>query len=99
MKIAGKKKREDKVDSIYDKIQRELDDVTSAEQDVRREFAVLNEALIKLNYVNKRYGRGVIDVEDLIYHHLLTQDFQASLFAMQSKFENHHFYSFLTHNV
>ena len=80
--MLARKKREEKVDSIYDKIQRELDDVASAEQDVRREFAVLNEALITLNYVNKRYGRGVIDVEDLIYHHLLTQDFFDKCYAM-----------------
>ena len=71
MKYAGKQNHTDR---IHTQIKFELIEVREAEESVAKAFSVLNESLIALNNVNAKYGRGAVDVEDLLFHSLLPQE-------------------------
>lgn len=77
MRFAGKKEQKncDYYSEITKQLHAELDEVAKANAEVRSRFAALNNALITLNNVNKKYGRGVVDRDDLIFHYMLTQAF------------------------
>ncbi len=79
MKIAGKKREMElkRLQAVQEEIERErysIKRVFEAEDEVRKTLMLLNSQLVKLNELNAIHNRGAVDIEDLCYHHLYSQE-------------------------
>lgn len=71
-KIRGARRESDVINKI--EVQQHLiSDIADAEKEVRRAFANLNQKIIELNRLYLEDGREPVDVEDLVYHYMISQ--------------------------
>lgn len=71
-KIRGTRRESDVINKI--EVQQHLIfDIADAEKEVRRAFANLNQKIIELNRLYLEDGREPVDVEDLVFHYMISQ--------------------------
>ena len=72
-KIRDNKTWESDMKQKLEKRQRIIDNIEDAERDVRKAFAILNQKIIDLNKLYLEDGREPVDIEDLVFHYLISQ--------------------------